>query len=144
MDLCVVEGSFTLNLFSIIVSDYVNQGPFDPDLAHQTNVNNGFFDPEYECTTGSLNGAGRSEKECCGTFPNRLPFKVYGGDRACCNGQTYNTNTLMCCDETVTTLTNTGFCDGECPPGVTGDDCDITIGSCSSSVGHQTTFVVGF
>jgi len=35
--------------------------------------------------------------DCCGFYPDRFPFRPQGGDRACCNGVTYSTLTLMCC-----------------------------------------------
>jgi hypothetical protein len=42
-------------------------------------------------------GAPWNTWDCCGAFPDRFPYKPQGGDRACCNGATYNTLTLMCC-----------------------------------------------
>jgi len=101
IDLCIVEGTFTLTLFALLVSDYVNQNPqpYDPTLAHPTNVNAGVFDPAIECVTNTLNGAGRSDKECCGTHPERFEYKTFNGERACCGERTFNTVTLQCCDD---------------------------------------------
>jgi len=36
-------------------------------------------------------------QDCCGTFPDRFPYRPQGGARACCNGATYSTATLECC-----------------------------------------------
>ena len=35
--------------------------------------------------------------DCCGTYPDRFPYKPNGGNRGCCDGHTYNTLTLSCC-----------------------------------------------
>lgn len=39
--------------------------------------------------------------DCCGTFPNRFPYRPANGKRACCSGaagaNTYNPLTLTCC-----------------------------------------------
>jgi len=35
--------------------------------------------------------------DCCGSYPDRKPFRPNGGERACCAGNTYSTTLLMCC-----------------------------------------------
>ena len=34
---------------------------------------------------------------CCNDYPNRYPYKLNNGNRACCVDTTYNTNVLECC-----------------------------------------------
>ena len=43
----------------------------------------------------------KSDLECCGTFPNRVPFHTLNGQRACCNGRTYNKIMNNCCAGTI-------------------------------------------
>merc|ERR1711972_576438 len=35
--------------------------------------------------------------DCCGAYPNRFPYKLNNGNRACCVDTTYNVNILECC-----------------------------------------------
>jgi len=104
IDLCIADGTFTLNLFSLILQSggiSANTPPYDPAVTHTNNANfPGAFDPAVECVTNGLNGGGRSEKECCGTYPSRYPFKTYGGEKACCGERTYSTLALQCCGDT--------------------------------------------
>jgi len=105
--ICVADGTFSLNLFSVImpsgVADF-NSGPFDPNLAHASNAaigENGAtttFDPVTECAFGAQ-GAGYSDRACCGAYPQRYPFKTMNGDRACCADNVYNTLALQCCPD---------------------------------------------
>jgi len=46
-------------------------------------------------------------QDCCGTFPDRFPYRPQGGARACCNGATYSTATLECCGGTFTAAITT-------------------------------------
>lgn len=101
MDLCIADGQFTLNMFALMFQQggiAASQPPYDPNVAHSTNTENpGEFDPAIECLTNGLQGAGRSEKECCGSYPERFPFKTFGGDKGCCAERTYSTLALQCC-----------------------------------------------
>jgi hypothetical protein len=45
---------------------------------------------------GSGSGGPKAE-QCCGDFPKRFPFSDNYGQRSCCAGKTFNTNTLECC-----------------------------------------------
>jgi len=107
IDLCIADGTFTLNLFSLMVQQggiAASQPPYDPAMTHKNNANSpGDFKPAEECQYG-YKGAGRSDKECCGAYPNRYPFKTFEGDKACCNtadgGRTYSTLSLQCCPGT--------------------------------------------
>jgi len=38
---------------------------------------------------------------CCGSYPNRYPYKTQGGDRQCCVDTTFNVNVLECCPTNV-------------------------------------------
>jgi len=38
--------------------------------------------------------------DCCGSYPNRYPYKLNNGNRACCVDTTYNVNILECCPAT--------------------------------------------
>lgn len=35
---------------------------------------------------------------CCGSYPDRFPYRSHAGDRQCCGVKTYNALTLTCCD----------------------------------------------
>lgn len=37
--------------------------------------------------------------QCCGDAPNWFPYNDNGGRRDCCNGKTYDTAILTCCDD---------------------------------------------
>lgn len=104
VDLCISDGEFTLNLFSLMFQAggiAASQPPYDPTMTHPNNANSpGSFTVADECKY-DYRGAGRSDKECCGTYPTRFPFKTFNGDKACCNtqegGRTYSTLVNQCC-----------------------------------------------
>ena len=104
IDLCIADGTFTLNLFALMFQlGGINQNtpPYDPSVTHAANTDNpGTFDPAVECLTNALNGAGRSEKACCGSYPNRYPFKTFNGEKDCCGDRTFTTLALQCCFDT--------------------------------------------
>jgi len=107
IDLCIADGTFTLNLFSLMFQAggiSAQNPPYDPAVAHAANTENGgnpgTFDPTVECLTNALSGAGRSEKACCGVYPERYPFKTFNGDKDCCGERTYTTLALQCCSDT--------------------------------------------
>jgi hypothetical protein len=41
--------------------------------------------------------APQATMDCCGSYPNRYPYKLQNGNRACCVDTTYNVNILECC-----------------------------------------------
>lgn len=84
---CKVEGKF--------VQDYFLQSLQGVIIDQSKRHANG-FDTKTECPTS--NGI-KSEKECCGSYPNRYPFKSYGGARACCGSATYNADMYSCCSD---------------------------------------------
>jgi len=100
IDLCISDGIFTLDLFALMFQQggiAASQPPYDPTMTHPNNANApGNFKPADECKY-DYKGAGRSDKECCGTYPNRFPFKTFGGEKACCGDRTYSTLALQCC-----------------------------------------------
>jgi len=106
-DLCIVDGTFSLDLFSLIfqvVGGIEASAQYDANLAHATNAQNpGLFDPEQDCFH-QQQGNGRSEKECCGDYPDRFSYKTFDGERACCGVKTYSTLTYSCQDPSTSTL----------------------------------------
>merc|ERR1712048_393740 len=58
-------------------------------------------------TTAAVTTSGIPSQECCGTFPDRFPYRTQGGGRACCNGATYSTATLECCANSFTAAIST-------------------------------------
>ena len=85
---CKVEGMFVQDYFLYSL----NGGVIDAAKRHA----NGQFDVNTECpTTAGV----ASEKDCCGSYPNRHPFKTYGGQRGCCVSSTYNANMFSCCND---------------------------------------------
>merc|ERR1712032_38947 len=42
--------------------------------------------------------------DCCGAYPNRYPYKLNNGARACCVDTTYNVNILECCPNNALSL----------------------------------------
>lgn len=84
---CKVEGWFVQQYLSFSLGG----GVVDASKRHV----NGF-----EISTGCPITAGvKSERACCGEYPSRFSFKDYNGARDCCNGATYNTLMLSCCDD---------------------------------------------
>merc|ERR1712048_348037 len=97
--LCKADGTFTLNLFALMVQGggiAASQPPYDPAMTHANNAAGGRFNPSDECKY-DYKGAGRSDKECCGSYPSRFPFKTFEGEKACCGDRTYSTLALQCC-----------------------------------------------
>jgi len=91
---CTMEGAFVANLLDAFVSG----NSIDANLKH----NNG-FDQATVCAT-KKNGGGPTNKACCGSYPDRFPYKTIGGDRKCCGNRTFNSLTLKCCDADSSTV----------------------------------------
>lgn len=79
---CIVEQTFVAGLVDFFI---LQQGSIS------------VLDGPFDCSTASAN-TGVSAKSCCGSYPDRFPFRTNNGDRACCGTRTYNTQTLSCCD----------------------------------------------
>jgi hypothetical protein len=94
---CTIEIAFLRDWWAI--QSQVYRGQYDAELATYQHVHNGAenFVPEDSCSI--IKGAA-SQRQCCGNYPTRAPFRVDGayGERACCDGQTYNTANFDCCD----------------------------------------------
>ena len=93
---CSIEGNFIRNLLEVFVS---GEG-VDENLKHE----NG-FDVQEKCVVKKSSGTNaantatpNTEKSCCGTYPDRFPYKTGGGERQCCGYRTFNSLTLKCCD----------------------------------------------
>merc|ERR1719454_772115 len=91
---CTNEGVFIANLLDAFVSG----NGIDNAQKHS----NGFDQPTI-CAT-KKNGGGPTNKACCGSYPDRFPFKTIGGDRKCCGNRTFNSLTLKCCDADSSTV----------------------------------------
>jgi len=99
IDLCVVEGRFTLAFFDQFFQTFVT---FDPALQHPDTAiaaNAGTFDASTECRINPT-GYGKAEQACCGIYEqNRYTFKLEDGGRACCEPaqKTFVTASHECC-----------------------------------------------
>lgn len=89
--LCKVEGWFIQSILKKTYSD----GVF-PDIFNYKHMY-GAFDPQVECLKTTVTGS--SELDCCGNYPRRFTFRHSGSNRSCCNGKTYNSIVLSCCDD---------------------------------------------
>ena len=85
---CMVENYFVVRLVRLFLHGVV----FDPSVKHDL----GTFDPKADCP---IKDGVKSDKECCGEYPLRFPYKTLFGDRDCCEGRTFNTAIMMCCDD---------------------------------------------
>ena len=83
---CIVERYFIVQLFNLLLQ--AGSG-HDAMFSH----GNG-FDVELHCP---IKQGIPSERSCCGEYPHRRPFKLFGGNRACCGDRTYSTVALECC-----------------------------------------------
>jgi len=86
---CKVEGWFVQQFFLYST----NGGVINAAYRHENGFDNG---PNAGCP---ISEGHQSDKACCGTYPQRFPFKTYDGARDCCNTHTYNTNLFQCCPD---------------------------------------------
>ena len=84
---CKVEGWFIQQFLT-----YSLQG----NVVDASKQHNNGFDVKTECP---ISQGIKSDKSCCGDFPSRFSFKDYGGNRACCQGATYNALMYSCCPD---------------------------------------------
>lgn len=89
---CTIEGNFVLQIFATFLSGY----EFDPSLHHFGVDGHAPWDPTEHCP---IKRGPVSEISCCGFYPERFPFRIVNGDRACCGSFTYKTSKLQCCGE---------------------------------------------
>ena len=97
---CTVEIAFLRDWWSIQVQVYSFQ--FDAELSRYQHSQGFTQDSDCQIIRGTA-----SEKQCCGDYPNRFPYRVNGafGERACCDGKTYNKSTFECCNGDTIALT---------------------------------------
>ncbi|CAG5106652.1 Oidioi.mRNA.OKI2018_I69.chr1.g2938.t1.cds [Oikopleura dioica] len=79
-----------LDLVNNLVQNIAEEGSNLNGLTEATG-----FDTQARCIPG--NNPGPKADQCCGEYPKRFPFSDNYGQRGCCSGKTYNTNTLECC-----------------------------------------------
>lgn len=82
---CIVENSFVMNIFQTFLLGNQHSATY---------LHSNGFDTEANCPTTKGQA---SEKACCGWYPERRPFKTYGGNRGCCGHKTYEMSVLTCC-----------------------------------------------
>lgn len=87
IDACTVETNFVFMIFNA-------QSPSDDENQHKSDGTG--FDIEANCPISRGNNG---EKSCCGDYPDRFPYKSFGGTRACCGMGTYDTGIQECCEE---------------------------------------------
>lgn len=79
IDACIVEGNFVARYFELLQL----QADINPDYKH----GNGKFVVNQECPT---NPGSASERKCCGSYPNRYPYRTLNDQRKCCGSTTYS------------------------------------------------------
>ena len=97
--LCMIEGRFLTNLMDLIFEQKIR--PNFKDFSLQK----GFFEYDLYCQVNSRSINSDSEKSCCGEYPNRFPFKTYGGQRGCCGNKTFAAEFKICCEDGVPRMT---------------------------------------
>jgi len=100
-DMCAVNVCKVEMSFSIRIAAHDTVGNTNPDYVHD----NG-FNPLTDETCPIKSGT-PSERACCGSYPNRFPFKSYGGNRDCCGTHTFDTSMLECCADQTTKFIGT-------------------------------------
>lgn len=73
---CIIQGSFNLQIFNRFFAGTL--------IVNQSFKHSNGFDINATCQTINKTP---SEKSCCGDYPNRFPFKNFGGVRQCCGGK---------------------------------------------------------
>lgn len=65
---------------------------------HENHQIQGDFNPVAQCLKNPGNGMGADgEPACCGSYPNRFPYKMNDGARMCCGDRTYDSSLFECC-----------------------------------------------
>lgn len=107
---CSVETSF-IQLYTSITQTYNPQFPvYGHDgvesgaLPGATDIGTGTFKPERNCVTNDIGTKDETPRECCGTYPERFPYKTYGNAKRCCGGSVYVDATHKCCNGNDVTL----------------------------------------
>ena len=76
----------------------------DPQSSNSKDLRNLFSNGAISGNLGSNSNFHHSqndlnEHQCCGDSPSWFPYNTAQGRRACCNGKTYDTHILSCCDD---------------------------------------------
>lgn len=88
---CTIESRFSDRILRYF--DAIN-GNYDTSMMHTS----GSWDSHTSCPIKVSANSGVQHKECCGTYPLRFPYKQTG-DRACCEGVTYDKGLFQCCPD---------------------------------------------
>jgi len=99
---CAVETEY-ISEYTAITQNY------NPQFSVYSHVasGRGSFVPTNNCVTNAAGTHDESPRQCCGSFPQRYPFKVYAGtpdEAACCDGSVYKIASHSCCNGVVQTL----------------------------------------
>jgi len=104
-DTCVVESNFVVGLMI-----QLRQGNLIEDSYQHGNG----FEPRSLCLAGSNGGQnGVFETQCCGTYPDKFPFKTTKDGiafRGCCGERTYFVDRHCCKDDSVSEVAPVGTC----------------------------------
>jgi len=84
---CASETNFVFSVFNAA-------NPNSVENQHKSDGTG--FDIEANCPI--MHGES-GEKSCCGSYPDRFPYKSFSGIRACCGMGTYDTGIQECCEE---------------------------------------------
>ena len=120
---CAVDAEFIRHVFLYLADNTLNMTlsgwyGFDGSVCNPgardgsaTTVMPGTTQPQPAAPTtvpGATTAAPQATLDCCGSYPNRYPFKLQNGNRACCGSNTYNVQLLECCPNQ--SLTPIGNC----------------------------------
>lgn len=96
---CAIETEF-INEYTTITQT------LNPAFETFSHSGAGSFNPGRNCVTNDQGTPDKGERSCCGTFPNRYPFKTYNGASACCQGSIFKVATHKCCGDGSVVLNN--------------------------------------
>jgi hypothetical protein len=108
---CAVDAEFIRHVFLYLADNTLNMTlsgwyGFDGSVCNPgardgsaTTVAPGTTAAQANPTTapGGTTAAPEPTLDCCGAYPNRYPYKLQSGNRACCVDTTYNVQILECC-----------------------------------------------
>jgi hypothetical protein len=111
-DNCKIDAYFLRDIFNHMAFNNMNQTlsvafGFDTDFTCRGIVANALMPstaapfttaaPVVVTTAAGTTATPIPTWQCCGSFPDRFPYKTNQGARSCCNGATYATALLECC-----------------------------------------------
>jgi len=102
---CSVETSFIQTYTSITQTYnpqypvYGHSGVVSGDTSNTAgDIGTGTFNHVRNCVPPPTGLKDESPRECCGTYPERYPYKTYSNARKCCGGSVYYDETHECCN----------------------------------------------